>query len=158
MRVRWMLGVLLSLLCGACAINIPAPPAVQALDVTKTRPEGTIGPEERPTIWRKFSLRIAKTHIMAVHRFETTFHFLITDCGGRYISAQDLYVENVALNALSGVADAEFDRWYKELHDPAQAFFYVKETAFAGESQLCGQFSGGGYTGFKIRNKQFRIK
>lgn len=155
-RVLGLLGI--GLVCGACTIVIPAPPAVQVLNVAEPRPDGTIGPSEQPTSWRKFGLGIAKKHILAVHRLETTFHFLITNCDGRYISAQDLYVEDVALNTLSGMGDAEFDRWYNALHDPAQAYFYVKETAFANESRLCGQFSGGGYSGFKIRNEQFRIK
>jgi hypothetical protein len=132
---------------------------VQALEVTEARPEGSIGPDPRlPTSWRKFNLQIARKHVRAVHRSQTTFHFEITDCKGKFVSAQDLYVNNVSLNTLSGMTDAEFDVLDKALDDPAQAFFYVEDADFTQQNQLCGQFTGGSYLGVKIYNKEFRIK
>jgi hypothetical protein len=144
---------------GGCAIIIPTPVSVQSLEAIDTRPEGTIGPDTaRRTKWRKFSTEIDRKTIRAIRMAETTFHVRITDCRGKYVTVEDLYVNGVALNRLSAMSATEFEAFNVSLDEKPKAFLYVEDADFMASMQLCAQFSGGGYTLVRIYNKQFRIK
>lgn len=107
--IGWLAGLVLGLASAGCAIIIPPPSTVQPIDVVDVRPEGSIGPDTlSPTKWRKLTTAIDRETIQAVRRAQATFHFSITDCKGKFVWVEDLYVDGVSLNTLTSLADAEF--------------------------------------------------
>jgi hypothetical protein len=103
-------------------------------------------------------MSIAKSNIQLLWQRESTLFVKLTDCAGKDLGTQELYVNDISTAQLSSLTDADFNAFHAPLKNLVKGNVYVKESTYSNEQHLCAVFYGGSITGAKVWSSQFKIK
>src|SRR3989344_1745592 len=141
--------------------------SVHKAGLSTIRPEGTIGPNEDDPPWQTYTVELPARLAQTVTGADSSFHLVVTDCrykdagrvqGGRFdlkwVSAEDVYVDGITLNASSGRQPNLKGRKGPIVRGVA----YVSTSRIRNIRELCFQASGGSMIGLGFKTNTVRVR